>query len=164
MSQSLCVSNQNDSDVNIEIAKLFYDQGCDDVLKSVEQYLSKFQADLGVVSAEIEHLQSRSMQINRRLDNRVAVEKLLGPAVEELSISPAIVKKIYEGPVDAQWALAITKIEEHEQALKNTSQDTNKVKAREDISPLLTNLINKVMLKMSVALFGMLISCIRPLR
>ncbi|KAI9789190.1 MAG: hypothetical protein M1816_006324 [Peltula sp. TS41687] len=116
---------------------------CDDVLKSVEQYLANFQADLGVVSAEIEHLQSRSMKINTRLDNRVAVEKLLGPAVEELSISPAIVKKIYEGPVDSQWALALAKVEEHFQSLEDTSRHANKAKAREDISPLLNDLVNK---------------------
>lgn len=112
----------------------------------MEHYLSNFQADLGVVSAEIEYLQNRSMKINRRLENRVAVERLLGPAVEELSISPAIVKKIYEGPVNCQWALALEKVEEHFQMLENNSRNANGVKAREDIGPLLKDLVNKVLL------------------
>lgn len=110
----------------------------------MEHYLSNFQADLGVVSAQIEHLQGRSADINRRLENRVAVENILGPTVEQLSISPAVVKKISDGPVDASWTLALAEVEEHFRITDAMSKQANEVKALEDISPLLTNLINKV--------------------
>src|SRR5271155_2398051 len=61
---------------------------CDNVLKSVETYLTNFQVELGAVSAEIESLQNRSMELNAQLEKRREVEKILGPAVEELSLSP----------------------------------------------------------------------------
>jgi len=49
---------------------LRFSQACDEVLKTVESYLSSFQTDLGLVSAEIETLQTRSQALNRRLENR----------------------------------------------------------------------------------------------
>src|SRR3954469_12759153 len=58
---------------------------CDEVLKSVETYLTNFQTDLAAVSAEIESLQNRSIALNTKLQNRKVVEKLLGPAVEDIS-------------------------------------------------------------------------------
>ena len=65
---------------------------CDEVLKSVETYLTNFQSDLEAVSAEIESLQNRSIALNTKLENRKTVEKLLGPAVEDISLSPAVVR------------------------------------------------------------------------
>ena len=42
---------------------------CDEVLKSVETYLTSFRADLAAVSSEIEHLQDRSTALNNKLQN-----------------------------------------------------------------------------------------------
>lgn len=111
----------------------------------VEINLCNFQTDLGAVSAEIENLQARSARINKRLENREAVEKHLGPAVEELSISPAVVKKISEGPVDENWVHALAEVENRFKSMETASAQSSKIKAADDIRPLLTNLINKVM-------------------
>ena len=78
-------------------------RACDDVLNSVEINLTKFQNDLGAVSAEIETLQARSTALSIRLENRKVVEKGLGPIVEEITISPAVVRKISEGMIDEAW-------------------------------------------------------------
>src|SRR5437773_10343378 len=86
-------------------------QACDEVLKTVESYLTRFQTDLGAVSAEIETLQSRSIQLNSQLENRKNVERLLGPAIEAISISPKTVHLTSEGAVNQDWVKALNEIE-----------------------------------------------------
>ena len=117
---------------------------CDDVLKSVEVSLTSFQKDLGAVSAEIETLQSRSTALNTRLENRRVVEKLLGPAVEEVSIAPAVVKKISEGPIDQTWVKALDELEKRSKVIENKLKSPGTMQAVRDIKPLLDDLINKV--------------------
>jgi hypothetical protein len=114
------------------------------VLKSVESYLSDFQTELGVVSAEIETLQSRSVQLNAKLENRRNVERLLGPAVEDISISPRTVRLIAEGPIDENWVRALNEVEARSASIDKSS--TSSVKAAQDMKPLLADLKNKVLL------------------
>lgn len=116
---------------------------CDEVLKSVETYLTNFQADLGAVSAEIESLQNRSVALNTKLENRKVVEKILGPAVEDISISPTVVRRIAEGPVDEGFLRALLELEKRSKTIssKNTSQP--ELKALSDIKPLLADLISR---------------------
>ncbi|KAF1992364.1 Sac2 family protein [Aulographum hederae CBS 113979] len=116
---------------------------CDEVLKSVELYLTNFQADLGAVSAEIETLQSRSTALNTKLENRRVVEKLLGPAVEDISLSPALVRKIAEGAIDEGWVRALKELEKRTKVIETKSEEAVKIKAVDDLKPLLTDLTNK---------------------
>lgn len=114
------------------------------MLKSVEMYLTNFRSDLGTVSAEIETLQSRSTALNTKLDNRKVVEKLLGPAVEDISISPAVVRKISEGPIDDGFLKALSELEKRSKTINARSKEQNNAKALGDVKPLLEDLINKV--------------------
>ncbi|KAF2821146.1 Vps52-domain-containing protein [Ophiobolus disseminans] len=116
---------------------------CDEVLKSVETYLTNFQADLGAVSAEIESLQNRSIALNTKLENRKVVEKLLGPAVEDISISPAVVRKIAEGPVDEGFVRALADVEKRSKTISAKAKEQPNMKSLEDIKPLLDNLTNR---------------------
>lgn len=117
---------------------------CDDVLKSVEISLTNFQKDLGAVSAEIETLQSRSAAMNTKLENRKVVEKLLGPAVEEICVSPSIVKQISEGLIDPAWIKALEELEKRSKTIVNKSKGPDEVLALSEIKPLLEGLINLV--------------------
>ena len=119
-------------------------QACDDVLKSVEISLTSFQKDLEHVSAEIETLQNRSSALNTRLENRKVVEKLLGPAVEEISIAPTIVKVISEGPIDERWLKALIELEKRSKMIETKLKGSEKIKAITDVKPLLDNLTAKV--------------------
>ena len=119
-------------------------QACDQVLKSVETYLTGFQADLGAVSAEIETLQSRSTSMNSKLENRKVVEKLLGPAVEEFSLSPDVVRRIVEGPIDEAWIKSLADLEKRIKSVHSKAKEQSKTKALEDLLPILENLKNKV--------------------
>jgi hypothetical protein len=116
---------------------------CDEVLKSVETYLTNFQADLGAVSAEIESLQNRSIALNTKLENRKVVEKLLGPAVEDVSISPAIVRRIAEAPVDEAFVRALAEIEKRSKTIEAKAAEQSDMKSLADIKPLLNDLINR---------------------
>lgn len=116
---------------------------CDDVLNSVETYLTSFRNDLAVVSADIESLQTRSTALNRRLDNRKAVEKALGPLVEELSVSPEVISKISEGHIDESWAKMLNEIDRRA-AAQEKRPNSRQIKASEDLGPLLDKLTAKV--------------------
>ena len=110
----------------------------------MELSLSNFQKDLGTVSAEIETLQSRSTALNTRLENRRVVEKLLGPAVEEISIAPAIVRTISEGSIDQDWVKALAELEKRSKAIDGKMKGPDKILAITDIKPLLDDLTKKV--------------------
>ena len=118
---------------------------CDQVLKSVETYLTGFQADLGAVSSEIETLQSKSMAMNSKLENRRVVEKLPGPAVEDISLSPAVVKKISEEQIDESWVKALAELEKRCKVIEARAKEDKKMKAIHDLKPLLDDLIAKVL-------------------
>ena len=111
----------------------------DGVLNSVEAYLAKFKSELGQVSTEIETLQQRSIQLNGRLENRKQVEKLLGPAVEEISLAPATVRAVSDGPIDDAFMRALTEVEARS-SLLDTKKDASNSKAVDDLRPLLDNL------------------------
>ncbi|KAL8732448.1 MAG: hypothetical protein Q9181_003944 [Wetmoreana brouardii] len=115
----------------------------DDVLKSVQTSLTSFQQDLGAVSAEIETLQSRSTAMNTRLENRKVVEKLLGPAIEEVSIAPGIVSMIADGQIDSSWIRALDELERWSNMIDGKSKGSHKVLATSDVKPLLDDLTNK---------------------
>ncbi|KAJ5656837.1 Vps52/Sac2 [Penicillium longicatenatum] len=117
--------------------------GCDDVSKSVELYLNDFQNELGAVSAEIETLQTRSTQLNAMLENRRNVERLLGPAVEEISISPKAVRAIVEGPMDENWVRALNEIDARTTGIEAKASSSTGFKAIEDVRPLLIDVKNK---------------------
>ncbi|ETN46259.1 uncharacterized protein HMPREF1541_00443 [Cyphellophora europaea CBS 101466] len=112
----------------------------DDVLNNVESNLVTFQAELGQVSAEIENLQERSVQLNARLENRRQVEKLLGPAVEDVSISPTTVRAVAEGPIDDTFMKALAEVEARSKILERKKSEQGPVKALEDVKPLLEDL------------------------
>lgn len=112
----------------------------DGVLESVETYLANFKAELGQVSAEIESLQARSVQLNAHLDNRRKVEKLLGPIVEEISLSPRTVRSIAEGPIDEHFAKALTEIEARHPNVTGKNKGSHVSKAAEELAPLLNDL------------------------
>ncbi|TAQ91207.1 hypothetical protein B7494_g397 [Chlorociboria aeruginascens] len=120
-------------------------RACDDVLNSVEINLTSFQNDLASVSTEIETLQARSTALSVRLENRKTVENGLGPIVEEISVSPAVVRKIVEGNIDESWVRALGEVEKRSRAMDTRSKELRNIKGINDLEPLLKNLINKAL-------------------
>lgn len=78
-----------------------------------------------------------------RLENRKAVEKGLGPVVEELSVSPDVVSRISDGPIDETWVKLLSDLDRRTAAYKkNASQMESR--AMGDLGPLLEKLNLKV--------------------
>lgn len=83
------------------------------------------------------------MALNVRLENRRAVEKALGPVVEELSVSPLVISKISEGHIDEAWVKTLAEVDKRAAAYKNSSGSQRQSKAWSDMGPLLEKLILK---------------------
>ncbi|KAI1498639.1 Sac2 family-domain-containing protein [Biscogniauxia marginata] len=118
-------------------------RACDEVLNSVETNLTSFRNDLATVSADIEHLQARSAALNIRLENRKAVEKGLGPVVEEISVSPVVVAKIADGHIDEAWVKVLAEVDKRATAYKRTASSSEQNKGLQDLGPLLEKLVQK---------------------
>jgi hypothetical protein len=116
------------------------------VLNTVELNLTSFQNDLAAVSMDIETLQARSTALSFRLENRKVVENGLGPIVEEISVSPAVVRKIVDGAIDEAWVRALAEVEKRSKALDTKSNEHRNIKGIADLRPLLDNLVKKVSL------------------
>ena len=116
---------------------------CDEVLKSVETYLTSFQADLASVSSEIETLQNRSTALNNKLQNRKEVEKVLGPEVEDLAVSPAVVRKITTGAVDDAWIRALDELEKRSKSIDAKLNEGRDIKAALDARPFIDEVSTK---------------------
>jgi hypothetical protein len=106
--------------------------------------LTSFRNDLAAVSADIESLQARSSALSVRLENRKAVEKILGPIIEELSVSPMVVQKIAEGHIDETWVKILAEVDKRATAQKKNTQQPES-KALADVGPLLEKLVLKVL-------------------
>lgn len=113
------------------------------MLDSVENNLTEFRNDLAAVSADIESLQSRSTTLTVRLENRKAVEKALGPIVEELSVSPVVVSKISEGHIDESWVKMLSEIDKRTAARQANASSPRQSKAWAELGPLLEKLVTK---------------------
>ena len=86
----------------------------------------------------------RSSALNTNLENRRVVEKLLGPAVEEIAIAPSTVKKISEGPIDQSWIKALDDLDKRLKNLNDRINGGDKILAVSDIKPLLEDLTDMV--------------------
>ncbi|KAI2473107.1 Vps52-domain-containing protein [Annulohypoxylon bovei var. microspora] len=118
-------------------------RACDEVLGSVEVNLESFRNDLATVSADIETLQARSTALNVRLGNRKAVEKGLGPVVEEISVSPTVVSKVADGHIDESWVKVVAEIDKRATAHKKNASSAQGSKGLQDLGPLLEKLVLK---------------------
>ena len=82
--------------------------------------------------------------MNIKLENRKVVEKLLGPAVEQICVSPTIVKQISEGPIDHAWVKALEELEKRSKTIESKMKEPDKVLAVSEVKPLLEDLTNLV--------------------
>lgn len=121
-----------------------YKQECDEVLKSVEAYLFRFQTDLGSVSSEIESLQSRSTYMNLQLENRRSLEKALTPAIQNVTMTSKAARIITNEPVNEVWVSALSELDSKIAFVDAMEQKENKAQAIGDAKPFLTDLQEKV--------------------
>ncbi|KAK9468704.1 Sac2 family-domain-containing protein [Lipomyces arxii] len=120
---------------------------CDTVLASVEDYLSLFEKDLGLLSTELETLQNRSIYLNKRLESRKELEVKLSGLIDDLLIPPRIVKSIVSGEINSQWIQYIqflfTRIKRMESFTNEAQHVADSIALVDEIQPLLHMLAEK---------------------
>jgi hypothetical protein len=67
---------------------------CDSVLAQIETMLDSFQEGLGDVSETVKVLEDQSFMMNVQLKNRKSINMSLGSLIQELEISPQLLKRV----------------------------------------------------------------------
>ncbi|CAH8667733.1 unnamed protein product [Schistosoma margrebowiei] len=75
---------------------------CDAILERIENILTNFHEDLGAISTEIQDLQSKSLQMNTRLQNRQVVRSNLSQFLSDMAIPEELIRHIMYTPVTEQ--------------------------------------------------------------
>ena len=94
--------------------------------------------------------------MNTKLENRKIVEKLLGPAVEEICVAPAIVKQISDGPIDHAWIKSLEELDRRYETIKSKSKGPEQILAVSEVRPLLEDLTNLVRLAICKEIFRLI--------
>jgi len=75
-------------------------QDADGILRSLQEMLLGFKADLGGISGDIKHLQTSSLSMSRKLTNRASVAVMLTEYLRNTVVSPAVADYVMRGEVD----------------------------------------------------------------
>lgn len=67
---------------------------------------------------------------------------MLGPVVEDVALSPSVIRRIVEGDVNDSWVKALKEADRKMKAIE--ALDSRKVKAAQDVKPELERLTHKV--------------------
>lgn len=70
------------------------------------------------------------------------MEKILGPVVEDVALSPSVIRRIVEGEVNDSWVKALKEADRKMKSIE--ALDPSKVKATQDVKPELGRLTHKV--------------------
>ncbi|CAH8869915.1 unnamed protein product [Trichobilharzia szidati] len=83
--------------VSPEVASLHNQiSACDSILERIEGILTSFHEDLGAISTEIQDLQSKSLVMNTRLQNRQAVRSNLSQFLSDMAIPEELIRYLYQ--------------------------------------------------------------------
>lgn len=69
---------------------------------------------------------------------------MLGPIIEELSVSPSLISRIVDGQIDEHWARSLLEVDKRFTAYQNNAASSGQSKAWSDLGPLLEKLVQKV--------------------
>ncbi|BFZ55347.1 Vacuolar protein sorting-associated protein 52 [Savitreella phatthalungensis] len=97
---------------------------CDEILTKIQAELKTFQTELDNVTSDIDGLQGRSTAMAGRLQNRRALEAVLGPAVDEVVLPPELIRLISDAPVDKTWVAGLMQLD---QFSKKSRTSTSKI-------------------------------------
>jgi len=82
----------------------------DAVLEKMERMLGTYQYDLSSISDEIRILQGDSLQMNMKLRNRRALQKLMNEYVSSVVVSPQLIRCICEEEINEEYLGHLTEL------------------------------------------------------
>ncbi|WVW85534.1 hypothetical protein I302_107572 [Kwoniella bestiolae CBS 10118] len=131
-----------------------------ELLSSLASYLSTFQNDLSAVSGQISDLQGRSSEIDSQLKGRKTILPPLNALLTDITLPPSLVLTLRDtlpSQNPEMWLSAITQLDSKLQLLSSRS---SKVKAVQELAPIIEGL----KLKALNVLPSFLLSLIKPLK
>jgi len=136
-------------------------QSCDSTLLSMEKMLQHFQSDLSLISGEIQSLQSKSTEMNTKLNNRRSAEIKLGEFIQHCYIPQSLANSIIEGEINENFINNLQILHQrliflaNFQSQNNSQTKTNKKfpQAISDVSPSLLRLRLKSIQRIRIFLF-----------
>ncbi|KAH8868357.1 Vacuolar protein sorting-associated protein 52 like [Schistosoma japonicum] len=149
--------------VSPEVASLHNQiTSCDAILERIENILTNFHEDLGAISTEIQDLQSKSLLMNTRLQNRQTVRSNLSQFLSDMAIPEELIRHIMYTPVTEQEFLENLHELNHKMnfALGQSMVD---YKSFNDVSVLLKKLKIKAVTKIREFLLGKIYALRKPL-
>lgn len=135
---------------------------CDAILERIENILTNFHEDLGAISTEIQDLQSKSLQMNTRLQNRQVVRSNLSQFLSDTAIPEELIRHIIYTPVTEQEFLENLHELNHKMNF-SLEQSMVDYKSFNDVSVLLKKLRIKAVAKIREFLLGKIYSLRKPL-
>ncbi|CAH8638311.1 unnamed protein product [Schistosoma mattheei] len=135
---------------------------CDAILERIENILTNFHEDLGAISTEIQDLQSKSLQMNTRLQNRQVVRSNLSQFLSDMAIPEELIRHIMYTPVTEQEFLENLHELNHKMNF-SSEQSMVDYKSFNDVSVLLKKLRIKAVTKIREFLLGKIYSLRKPL-
>ncbi|WVQ68345.1 uncharacterized protein L199_006552 [Kwoniella botswanensis] len=130
------------------------------LLSSLASYLSTFQNDLSAVSGQISDLQGRSSEIDSQLKGRKTILPPLNALLSDITLPPSLVLTLRD-TLPAQnpdlWLSAIVQLDSKIQLISSRS---SKVKAVQELSPIIEGLKLKALNVLPPFLLGL----IKPLK
>ncbi|KAJ3690188.1 hypothetical protein LUZ61_019352 [Rhynchospora tenuis] len=123
-------------------------EDCDLVFTEIASILSRFEAEIGLLSSEIRNLREGSTAIGVKLRNRKVLEARLAKFIEEIIASPRMVDTIIDGEVNEEY---LKSLEVLSKKLKFVEVDLmiNASMALKDVKPELERLKQKAVAKVS---------------
>nr|CAH8870348.1 unnamed protein product [Trichobilharzia regenti] len=153
----------DDITVSPEVASLHNQiSACDSILERIEGILTSFHEDLGAISTEIQDLQSKSLIMNTRLQNRQAVRSNLSQFLSDMAIPEELIRHILLTPVTEQEFLENLHELNHKMNFA-LEQSTVDYKSFSDVSVLLKKLKIKAVTKIREFLLGKIYALRKPL-
>uniref|UniRef100_A0A0G4FCE6 Vacuolar protein sorting-associated protein 52 homolog n=1 Tax=Chromera velia CCMP2878 TaxID=1169474 RepID=A0A0G4FCE6_9ALVE len=83
---------------------------CETILSKMEDLLSDFQKDLTGISSQIRKLQTDSMTMNIKLQNRKSAHEVLSAYLDQIVVTPQLIKTICDGEVNERYLEALEEL------------------------------------------------------
>ncbi|OCF57526.1 hypothetical protein L486_04984 [Kwoniella mangroviensis CBS 10435] len=130
------------------------------LLSSLASYLSTFQNDLSAVSGQISDLQGRSSEIDSQLKGRKTILPPLNALLSDITLPPSLVLTLRDTLPAQNPDLWLSAIIQFDSKIQLISSRSSKVKAVQELSPIIEGLKLKALNVLPPFLLGL----IKPLK
>lgn len=101
------IESLNNNSINYELSDLQQFQATiqhfKDLTEPISQFLTNFNQELIKLSTELNNLKSKSLNLTSDLSKRQEIENIYTPIINDLIISPDLIRNIFNGEINENW-------------------------------------------------------------